>query len=147
MITKYSRWAMNRSLGLLFIRLAVGMVFFAHGWMKVNNMDIVEGMFVGLGFPVFAATFVAWLEVIGGAALILGVCTRVFAKLFAITMFVAFFATGGFATGYAPHELELALLFASLGLMFTGGGRYSLWPMECHRCGAMFCKGNCAEHK
>ncbi len=144
MMNKWSRWCKNRALGLLLIRAAIGMVFFAHGWMKMQNMDMAEAMFIGFGFPAWVAVAIAWLEVIGGIALVLGVMTRLFAKLFVIVMIVAFFVTGGISTGYFAHEMELVLFLGSLGILFAGSGRYSLWACECHNCGAMNCKdGNC----
>jgi putative oxidoreductase len=146
MVNKYGRWGRNRAAGLFFMRLSVGMVFLAHGWMKIHNIPMIEGMMVGFGMPAWVGVFIAWLEVIGGVALILGVATRIFAKLFVIEMVVAFFLTGGFGTGYRPHELELALLFGSLAILLAGSGRYSLWACECHKCGAMQCKdGKCEE--
>lgn len=143
MFNTLNGWAVklrNRALGLLLIRLGTGLVFLMHGWMKVNNLSGVEGMFIhfGLGGPV--GIFIAWLEVIGGLALILGVATRIFGALFAIEMLVAIFLTGGAAVGYKPHELELFLLLVSLGIAFAGSGSYSVYPIECHHCGAMYCK-------
>src|ERR1700722_4151365 len=99
-INQLSRLTRNRSLGLLLIRLATGLVFFMHGWMKVNNLPGTEGMFVGFGLTSGTGIFIAWLEVIGGIALILGVLTRVFGVIFGIEMLVAIFLTGGFGRGY-----------------------------------------------
>jgi putative oxidoreductase len=143
MINTVSRALRHRALGLLLIRVAVGIVFFAHGWSKVNNLDMVEGMFLGFGLPGATGVFIAWLEVIGGIAMILGVLTRLFGALFAIEMLVAVFLTGGAAKGYRPHELEIFLLLVSLGVALTGSGRWSIWAGECHHCGGMTCKGAC----
>lgn len=142
MFNTLNGWAVkfrNRALGLLFIRVGVGLVFLMHGWMKINNLGMVEGMFVhfGLGGPV--GIFIAWLEVIGGLALILGVFTRFFGVAFGIEMLVAIFLTGGVANGYQPHELELFLMLVSFGVALSGSGRYSVYPFECHHCGAMIC--------
>ena len=139
MINKMSRYCLNRSLGLVFIRVAVGLVFIMHGWMKVNNLSMAEGMLMGFGFPGGTGTFIAWLEVIGGAGVVFGILTRVFGVLFGIEMVVAYFLTGGFSTGYRPHELELVLMLLSFGLAFAGSGKYSLWKMECDDCGGMMC--------
>ena len=83
--------------------------------------------------------FIAWLEVVGGLALILGILTRVFAVAFTIEMLVAIFLTGGFAKGYQPHEMELFLMLVSGGLALAGSGRFSVWNMECDECGGMLC--------
>ena len=130
MVHQAKAWAHKPDIGLLLIRVAVGMVFFAHGWVKMQNLDGTSAMFVSLGLPAFAAVFIAYLEVIGGIAMILGVFTRVAAKLFAITMLVAIFVTGGISTGYFAHEMELVLLLAALGIMLTGGGKHSLYAWE-----------------
>ena len=131
---------MNRSLGLLLIRVAIGLVFIMHGWTKVNNLGMIEGMFVGFGLPAWTATFIAYLELVGGAALILGVLTRLFGLLLGIEMLVAIYLTG-IGTGYKPHELEILLMLVSFGIAFVGSGHYSLWKKECHRCGGMMCDG------
>jgi len=91
------------------------------------------------------AFFIAYLETLGGLALILGIFPRAFALAFGIEMLVAILVTGGPARGYRPHELELFLMFMSLGILFAGSGRYSLWSMECHHCGGMTCKGQKGE--
>jgi len=150
MINSWSYKLGHRSLGLLLIRIAVGLVFLMHGWMKVGNMGMVEGMFVGFGLPAATATFIAWLEVVGGLALILGILPRLFGLIFGIEMIVAYFLTGGFATGYRPHELEIVLGLLSFGIMFTGSGRFAVLAGECPRCGAYLCKmgpNNCPDMK
>lgn len=129
----------HRSIGLLLIRVAVGLVFLAHGWMKVGNLSGVEGMFAGFGLPGATGIFIAWLEVLGGLALILGILPRLFALAFGIEMLVAVFLTG-FGRGYQPHELEIFLMLVSFGIMFAGSGRFALWSAECPRCGAYMCK-------
>ena len=140
-INRASRFTRNRSLGLFLIRLGLGLVFFMHGWSKINNLSGVEGMFVhfGLGGPV--GIFIAYLEVIGGLALILGLLTRIFAVAFGIEMLVAIFLTG-VGRGYMPHELEIFLMLVSFGIALTGSGMYSLWKMECDFCGGMLCQSD-----
>ena len=138
-INRLSRFTRNRALGLLLIRLGTGLVFFMHGWSKVNNLPGVQGMFLHMGLGGPTGIFIAYLEVIGGLALILGIFTRLFGVLFAIEMLVAIFVTGGF-NGYQQHELELFLALDSLGVAFAGSGQYSLWKMECDLCGGMLCR-------
>ena len=101
---------------------------------------MVEGMFVGFGLPAATGAFIAWLEVLGGLALVLGIFTRVFGLIFGVQMVVAFFLTGGLATGYKPHELEIMLMLLSFGVTLVGSGRFALYSGECPRCGAYMCK-------
>ena len=133
----------NRSLGLLLIRIGAGIVFFMHGWSKVHNLSGAEAMFMhfGLGGP--TGIFIAYLELIGGLCLILGIFTRMFAVAFGIEMLVAIFIMG-VPTNYQPHELELFLMLVSFGIALAGSGKYSVFPLECQHCGAMYCKDpNC----
>ena len=138
MVNRVTRVAYNRSVGLMLIRLALGLLFFTHGLMKVQALSQVTAMFVHFGFFPWVGFFIAWLEVIGGLALILGIATRLFAFLFGVEMLVATILIG-FARGIG---VEFVLTLVSFGLMFLGSGRYSVYKMECHKCGAVFCKGD-----
>lgn len=147
-VNKWSRAGKNRSLGLFFIRFATGLVFLMHGWMKIHNVGGVESMMMGFGLSGGWGVFISWLEVIGGAALILGVFSRLFAALFFIEMVFAVFLTSlGRSFSYPQHETEILLALVSLGIAFAGSGRYSLRAAECHHCGGMACKGECASQK
>lgn len=139
LINKVSRYCKNHHVGLLLIRVGTGLIFFMHGWMKINHLDMVAGMFAHFGLGGGVGVFIAWLEVVGGIAMILGIATRFFGAVFAIEMLVAIFLTGGFANGYQPHELELYLMLVSAGIALSGSGKYSVFAMECRDCGAMMC--------
>lgn len=148
-INDWSYKLAHRSLGLLLIRIAVGLVFLMHGLGKVSNLSGTEQMFLGLGLGGTTGIFIAWLEVLGGLALILGVLPRLFGLLFGIEMLVAVFIHG-LPTSYRPHELEIFLMLISFGVMFAGSGRFALWSAECPRCGAYMCKlgpNNCPAMK
>lgn len=151
-----SRFWFARSLGILIIRLEVGFVFLTHGLSKVEHMSSTMHMFAGMGFPAWVGFFIGWLEVVGGAALILGILTRVFAVAFGIEMVVAVFlglmhASGGMAQMGMPATwqstisgTEMFLAIMSFGIALIGSGRYSLYAMECRNCGAVACdSGNC----
>ena len=137
-INQTSRYFYRRDLGLLLIRLALGLLFFTHGLMKVQELSQVAAMFAHLGFFPWVGFFIAWLELIGGLALILGVATRLFAVVFGIEMLVAAIIVG-FSRGIG---LELILSIVSFGLALLGSGRYSVFKMECANCGGMLCDGN-----
>ncbi|MDR3547624.1 MAG: DoxX family protein [Candidatus Pacebacteria bacterium] len=140
-INRTSRFLYKRSLGLLLIRLALGLLFFTHGLMKVEQLSLVAAMFEHLGFFPWVGFFIAWLELIGGLALILGIATRVFAALFGIEMLVATIIVG-FARGI---DIEFVLCIVSFALALMGSGRYSVFKMECDKCGGMLCNGKTGE--
>ena len=136
-VNRVSRFLYNRSFGLLLLRLGLGILFFTHGLMKVQELSLVAQMFAHFGFFPWVGYCIAWLEVIGGVALILGVATRLFAFLFGIEMLVATLLIG-FAHGFG---VEPVLVFTSFALMFLGSGRYSIYKADCDSCGAIVCDG------
>ncbi|HVX90668.1 MAG TPA: DoxX family protein [Candidatus Paceibacterota bacterium] len=135
-INAMSRYFWKRDLGLLLVRVALGILFLAHGWSKVGNLSGTEGMFVHMGFPMWVGVFIAWFEVIGGIALILGIATRVFAVAFGIEMLVAVLIS---PLSRAIGGTELLLAVASFGIALAGSGRFSFYAMECGNCGGMLC--------
>lgn len=113
-------------LGLFLLRVVLGAVFIAHGWAKISGMEGTVGFFASLGLPAFMAYVVAWVEFLGGIAVILGVFTRIAAYLLAITMVVAIFLVkikAGFLGGY---ELDLILLASALVVAWSDIGPYSV---------------------
>jgi putative oxidoreductase len=113
----------RRSLGLLLIRFSTGAVFIAHGLMKWQNLAKIEGFFSqSFGFPAWLTIFLAAIEVLGGALLILGIGTRVIGVVLGIEMLVAIFLTG-IGRGWSAHELEILLMLLSFGLALAGSGR------------------------
>lgn len=61
-------------------RVALGVILLAHGWQKVNEwtLDGTAAAFADMGIPAAtaSATFTTFVEMIGGAALILGPSPR-----------------------------------------------------------------------
>lgn len=137
LVNTTSRHFYNQSLGLLLIRLAPGLIFLTHGWMKIQNMDQTVMFLAQMGISAPAVYFISWLEVIGGIALILGVATRLFGLLFGIEMLVAAVIVG-FGRGVS---IDLMLSLISFGIALAGSGKYSIYKMECKHCGGMLCNG------
>ena len=121
------------SFGLLVLRLVVGGIFAAHGAQKVFEYTIpgTIGSFSGMGIPLpeIAAPLVAFLELIGGILLALGLFTRPVGVLLAVDMVVALIAVhlpAGLWVGEGGYEFVAVLGVAALALAFTGAGRFSL---------------------
>ena len=122
-----------RDLAVLVTRVAVGLVFFAHGWQKLftNGIDGTAAFFAQVGVP--AAPAAAWLaavvELAGGAALILGLAVPVAGLLLVVDMIGAFafvHAGAGLFVEQGGYELVLTLGAAALLLAVIGAGRFSL---------------------
>jgi putative oxidoreductase len=115
---------------LLVLRLAVAVVFIAHGWMKLFVMGHagVTGFFAQLGIPLpgVAAWGISILEFGGGLALAAGLFTRPLALLFLCDMLGAI-ALASFRRGFVGgYELEFLLATGSLALALAGAGAFSV---------------------
>ncbi|OGG71238.1 hypothetical protein A3F27_00025 [Candidatus Kaiserbacteria bacterium RIFCSPHIGHO2_12_FULL_53_13] len=116
----------------LLLRLAAGAIFLVHGWQKLTmGVAGVAGFLGQLGFPApeFFAVILIAVEVAGGAALILGVLTRFAAALSSIVALVALLTvhlSKGFFVNEGGYEFIALILAASLALLITGAGKYSL---------------------
>lgn len=115
------------------LRLALGVVFFAHGWQKIFEYTIpgTQAAFAQMGVPAaqLVAPAIGFLELVGGAALILGLLIRPVAALLALDMLGALFlvhAPAGIFADKGGYELVLALAAGAAALVFLGAGRFSI---------------------
>lgn len=118
---------------LLVTRVAVGFVLLAHGLQKAFEFTPAgtAGAFTQMGVP--AAGAVAWFtllaEIIGGAALILGVLTPVFALINLVSMVGAIFLVhlpNGVFVAANGYELVLSIAAALVAVAAFGAGRWSV---------------------
>src|SRR5438445_13293965 len=76
--------------GLLVLRLALGLIFFSHGYPKLAHSGAgMQGFFVEHGLPGYFVYIAGVLEVFGAMLLALGLFTRPAALLFTVEMSVA----------------------------------------------------------
>lgn len=115
--------------GLLILRLAVGLIFTAHGAQKLLlfGVDGTAGFLGSLGIPLpqIAAIVLILVELVGGLALLIGLGTRYVAALLAVDMAVALLTVhlaNGFFVDSGGVEFALVLLAAALFFALHGGG-------------------------
>jgi putative oxidoreductase len=121
------------SFALLVARIGLGIVFVAHGWQKLNDMGLAatQAGFAKMGAPApeLTAYYSTFVELIGGAALLVGVFTAVAGVLLALDMLGALLIVhidkGVFVAG-GGYELVVALGVGALLLAVFGAGRYSV---------------------
>jgi len=116
-------------LGLLALRIALGLIFLTHGYPKLTRAaGPMQAMFVQHGLPAQLVYVAGVLETFGGILLILGLFTRGAALLFVIEMAVAIVKVHSVHGVMALHEYEfpLALAAASLALATVGAGVASI---------------------
>lgn len=128
----WTSWDRHRDLGLLLLRVGIGLMFMYYGWPKIMGGPVawtkLGGAVGNFGItiaPVFWGFMAAFAEFGGGLLLALGLFFRVASMLLATTMIVAVstkFAAGAGLSG-AAQPLQLAILF--LSLILIGPGRYS----------------------
>lgn len=117
----------HKAMGMLLVRLASGVVFLNHGWMKLMHLSSTRGFFAGLGLPAETAILIALIEVVGGVMLILGIAPRLAGLVLGIEMIVAMLLVG---VPHGTYELEMLLAAGALAVFLVGSGRYSLYSME-----------------
>lgn len=128
--------------GLLILRVALGVTFIPHGWLKLNPNGPMKGPAgfggflkqMGVPLPGFLAWVVALLETAGAVLLIAGLGTRILALGFVIDMLAAIILVKrrmqkvGFMDQKGGWEFEFALMAQALALVFTGAGTIALDP-------------------
>jgi putative oxidoreductase len=115
--------------GLLVLRVVLGLIFFSHGYPKVaHSAPGMQAFFVEHGLPGYFVYISGVLEVFGAVLLALGVFTRGAALLLAIEMGVAIWKVHSSGGYFAVHNYEfpLAMLAGSFALATIGAGLLSL---------------------
>jgi len=122
----------------LIVRLALAVVFLAHGGQKVfgwfggPGLAGTIGMFRTMGVPPSAAIAAAFVELLGGWALLVGLLARPAALGIIVVMLVAiakvhgkhgFFLQGKGGPGF---EFNFALIAMALSILVGGAGIFSL---------------------
>ncbi|QIZ08757.1 DoxX family protein [Priestia megaterium] len=116
----------------LILRVILGMTFFVHGLVKFQGgIENIVGWFESIGLPGFLAYGVALVEMIGGAALVLGLGSRIVSALLALLMIGATvkvkLAVGFLGNGQmAGYELDLALMAMAVFIAINGSKMFAL---------------------
>ncbi|MGG3560632.1 DoxX family protein [Neobacillus rhizosphaerae] len=125
------------NLGLLIIRLVVGVLFIGHGaqklfgWFGGYGLKGTGGWFESIGMKpgVTMALLAGLAELIGGILFAVGFLTPLAALLIAGTMIMAIVkvhaANGLWATSNG-YEFNLTLLAVAIGIALIGPGKYAL---------------------
>lgn len=128
---------MSIALGLLIIRLVVGLSFMAHGaqklfgWFGGYGPKGTGGWMESIGIKpgVLMAVIAGLLELIGGLLIATGLFTVVGALMIVVTMLGAIVKVHG-SNGYWStsngYEYNLLLIAVAVGMALIGAGDYSL---------------------
>jgi putative oxidoreductase len=123
--------------GLLVLRLVLGVIFIGHGAQKLfgsfggPGLKGTAGFFEQLGIkpPYLMAVLAGLAEVVGGILVILGFLTPLATLALIVVMIVAVLTVhlkNGFFVTNGGYEFNLALAGMALTLLIVGAGAYSL---------------------
>lgn len=126
-----------QSRSILFIRLAVGLIFLTQGILKFTDANMGVNRFTRIGFshPYFTAHFVGSSEMICGSLLLIGMFTRVAAIPLLVVICTAIATTKipelsranqGFWFMVSDARTDFAMLMCLLFLLRAGAGLWSL---------------------
>ena len=121
----------------LALRFPIAIIFIAHGAQKLFGLFGGYGLegtgqwmeSIGLAPGYTMALLAGSAEFFGGLALLVGLLVRPAALVLGITMIIAIFSVhfaNGLFMSANGYEFALALLAASVSLMFSGAGKVSL---------------------
>lgn len=122
----------------LMARVTLGILFISTGWGKVHHLDKVTAFFEELHVPAaaFQATLVSYVELIGGALILVGL----YAELAAIPLIVSMFVAIVTAKRSEVHGLpdlfglvEWTYLVLLAWLVIAGPGKASLTKRSADR--------------
>ena len=116
-------------LGLLLLRLVVGLVFFTSGWSHLTKAD-QRSKSIGMskGFTIFLGL----AEVLGSLGIVFGVLTQLAAIGLILIMFGAIerkiveWKTGFWGEKGSGWNYEVIFIVINLVILFTDGGRWVL---------------------
>ena len=117
-------------LGLLLLRIMVGMIFISSGWSHVTDP---EGRSKSIGMSKGFTAFLGAAELAGGLGVIFGVLTQLAAAGLILVMLGAIqkkmfvWHTGFWGKNSQGWHYDLMVVLINLVIIFTDGGRYVLW--------------------
>jgi len=123
------------------IRLAVGLIFLTQDVLKYidPNVGVVRFTKIGFPHPYFTAHFVGTVEIVCGALVLLGLCTRAAAVPLLIVICTAIATTKipelfrpnrGFRYIVSDARTDFAMFCSVIFLIFVGAG---CWALDAQR--------------
>ena len=122
---------------VVFIRVAVGLIFFSQGVLKFIDpkMGVVRFARIGFPYPAFTAHFVGAFEIVCGLLVLTGLFTRIASIPLLIVILTAIATTKipellnpaqGFWFMVSDARIDFAMTMCLIFLITTGAGAWSL---------------------
>ncbi|MDF3418889.1 DoxX family protein [Sulfitobacter sp. KE29] len=122
----------NTDIAALALRLSSGVLFLAHGWMKVSLFTIpgTVAFFESLGLPGFFAYLTILAELGGGLLLIAGIAVRLISLPLIAILLGSVWAHAGFGWTFSNEgggwEFPLFWAVVQVVIALLGAGAYAL---------------------
>ena len=122
----------NLNYGATITRLSLGVILLAHGLLKifVFTIPVTVGFFESLGLPATVAYLTIFGEIAGGAALIIGIYTRLTALLSVPILLGATWAHAGngwvFSNQGGGWEFPALLVVMAIAVAVQGSGSFAV---------------------
>jgi putative oxidoreductase len=122
----------SMELGLLCLRVGIGLIFVIHGWGKITDMQQWHWLgsqmsHLGITFlPTFWGFLGAAAEFFGGLCLVFGFATRIASASLAFVMIIALLYHFNNGDGFKTYSHALSMLLVFVGLFLAGSGKMSL---------------------
>ncbi len=121
----------NSDLGMLFLRIAIGLPFIIHGFAKFGDIAGTTAFFGGLGLSAFFVYLISGLEVLAGAMILLGFFSAVGGWIVSAIMLAAYIVVKNKMPFFGGYELDMVFFFGGLAVAMLGSGRYSAKKDTC----------------
>lgn len=119
-------WGIDPKWGVTAVRVSMALILTIAGWGKVmGGLGNVVNAFGRMGIPMpgISGPFIAFLELLGGLALLVGLFSRWLGLIFALEFVVATFYVKFAGQGWSAGRLDLMLLAGGILLFLAGPGR------------------------
>jgi putative oxidoreductase len=120
--------ALDPRWGITPMRITMGVILLVAGYTKWMAIPQIQGFFTSVGIPApgIMALYIATLELVGGALLILGLGARFLGVLYIAEFLVAAFVVKLPRQGWDASRIDLLLLAGGVMLLLAGAGKLSL---------------------
>jgi putative oxidoreductase len=124
-----------RDAGLFIMRVGIGVLFITHGWPKISDPGMWQGLGMAVGAigvtpPAGVAKVLGFMAALaefgGGICLVLGFLFRPACILMAFTMVVAMMTHIHKGDPFQRYELAVAYLIVLFSLILIGPGKISI---------------------
>jgi len=116
----------TKDAGLLFLRIAIGVPFIAHGLTKLLDIPGTTQFLASLNLSPTFSYIVGGGELLAGLMILLGIWSYIGGWLVSVVMLCAYILLKSAMPFLGGYELDFVLFFGGIAIAILGSGRYAL---------------------